>query len=158
VTVVRPATLADEAPLSRIDAETQSWENSPAPSGPRFFSGRTTPDEVLVAERDGAVAGYVKLRPPTPLPSNAHVLEIQGLAVDPAHQRQGVARMLIAAAIEAARSRGARRLRLRVLEPNAAARALYAACGFEVVGVLPGEFHLAGRDVDDVLMSLDLTA
>ena len=31
-------------------------------------------------------------------------------------------------------------------------------CGFEVEGVLRGEFLLGGRYVDDVLMALDLTA
>jgi ribosomal protein S18 acetylase RimI-like enzyme len=153
--VIRQATLADEAALVALDDATVSCENSPAehvPGSP-FFTGRTTPDEVWVAIDNNVVAGYIKLRPPTPLPSNAHVLEIQGLAVHPAFQRRGLARALISAAIEEARRRGARQLRLRVLEPNAAARALYASCGFDVIGVLPDEFRLEGRYVDDVIMS-----
>ena len=81
------------------------------------------------------------------------MLEIQGLAVHPSFQRRGLARALISAAVEEARRRGVRQLRLRVLGPNAAARALYASCGFDVVGVLPGEFLLDGRYVDDVIMS-----
>ena len=39
-----------------------------------------------------------------------------------------------------------------------AARGLYEAAGFEVEGVLRGEFLLEGDYVDDVLMALDLTA
>ena len=46
---------------------------------------------------------------------------------------------------------------LRVLGPNATARALYERAGFVVEGVLREEFHLDGRYVDDVLMARDLT-
>jgi RimJ/RimL family protein N-acetyltransferase len=46
---------------------------------------------------------------------------------------------------------------LRVLETNSRARLLYEAGGFEVEGVLHGEFMLAGRYVDDLLMARDLT-
>jgi RimJ/RimL family protein N-acetyltransferase len=48
-------------------------------------------------------------------------------------------------------------LSLRVLGPNAPARALYEARGFRVEGVFVDEFFLAGRYVDDVLMARDLT-
>jgi len=99
------------------------------------------------------VAGYIKLRNPTELESNQHVLAILGLAVDPAHQRQGLARALLDAAASEASARGARRLTLRVLGPNSGARALYEACGFEVEGVLREEFFLDGRYVDDVQMA-----
>ncbi len=152
--MIRPATPADAAALTALDDATVSWQNSPAAHVPGrpFFNERTQPGDVLVADA-GAVAGYVKLRPATPLPSNAHVLEIQGLAVHPDHRRRGLARALLEAAVAEARRRGARQLRLRVLETNSAARALYAGCGFEVVGVLPGEFLLEGRYVDDVIMS-----
>jgi ribosomal protein S18 acetylase RimI-like enzyme len=91
-----------------------------------------------------------------PIPASAHVLEIKGLAVSPAHRRRGVARALLHAAIDQARAAGAERLTLRVLAHNEGARALYASCGFEVEGVLRGFFRLDGRDVDDVLMTLAL--
>ncbi|MYW00343.1 GNAT family protein, partial [Streptomyces sp. SID3343] len=55
------------------------------------------------------------------------------------------------------RRRGARRITLRVLGGNASARALYRSCGFVIEGVLEGEFLIAGRYVDDVLMALDVT-
>ncbi|RFU86868.1 N-acetyltransferase, partial [Streptomyces triticagri] len=65
---------------------------------------------------------------------------------------RGIGRALVRAACAAARDRGARRLTLRVLGHNVPARALYAAEGFVVEGVLPGEFLLDGEYVDDVLM------
>ncbi|CAL9437127.1 hypothetical protein SUDANB15_02152 [Streptomyces sp. enrichment culture] len=55
------------------------------------------------------------------------------------------------AAVAEARRRGARRITLRVLGHNTAARALYASEGFVVEGVRPEEFHLDGAYVDDVL-------
>lgn len=140
--------------LLRIDALT--WAAAVAPGPPpasAFFGERTRPEDVLVADADGAPAGYVKLGESIALPSHRHVLEIQGLAVDPARQGRGTGGRLVNEAVEEARRRGARKLSLRVLAPNLAARRLYAACGFAVEGVLRGEFLLDGRYVDDVLMA-----
>jgi len=139
-----------------IDDATWSGLSTPAARwtpGRRFFKPDADPGDVLVAEVAGVVAGYVKLGTPSPLASGSHVLEIQALAVAPAQQRRGVGRDLLAAAIEAATERGARRLTLRVLATNAAARRLYSSMGFEVEGVLRGEFLIDGSYVDDVLMA-----
>lgn len=151
---VRPARPEDDAALARIDELTWSPDVTPAArsAGP-FFRDAAEASGVLVAEHDGAVAGYVRLRPATPLESNRHVLEITGLAVDPAHQRRGVARRLLDAAAGEARSRGARKLRLRVLAPNEPARALYEAAGFELEAVFREEFLLDGRYVDDFTLA-----
>jgi ribosomal protein S18 acetylase RimI-like enzyme len=152
--VIRRATPADEPVLRHLDLATWSSLSSPAPPPP--------PDRpfeiagVLVAELEDGLAGYVKLGPVLPIPASDHVLEIKGLTVSPAHRRRGVARALMHAAIAEARAAGACRLTLRVLSHNEAARTLYAACGFEVEGVLRGFFRLDGRYVDDVLMTLPL--
>jgi ribosomal protein S18 acetylase RimI-like enzyme len=114
------------------------------------------PEDVLVAEVGGRVVGYVKVAVPTPLPSNAHVQQVQGLLVDPAVRGGGVGRTLLDAAVGLARARGARRIWLRVLGTNHGAQRLYAAAGFEVEGVLRGEFWRGGVDVDDVLMGRPL--
>ena len=92
----------------------------------------------------------------TDLPSNRHVLQIHGLAVDPYFRRAGIGQDLIGHAIEEARRRGASKVWLFVLEPNAAARALYLRCGFELVGVLRDEFRLEEHSVDDMLMERHL--
>lgn len=80
------------------------------------------PQDVLVAEVDGEVAGYVQVRPASLMPAHAHVQEVTGLGVHPDHQGQGIAGALLAAAVAEARRRGARRLTLRVLGHNDAAR------------------------------------
>ena len=159
--VVRGASEADGAALQRIDVATCTYGVvSPAPtptSDGSFFGSRTVVDDVLVAEADGAVAGYVKLRLVHRLESSKHVLEVTGLAVAPDYQRSSIGRQLLDAAIGAARRRGARRLTLHVLGDNLPARALYERCGFYVEGILRDQFAFNGRYVDDVLMAYDLT-
>jgi RimJ/RimL family protein N-acetyltransferase len=156
---IRPATLDDDAALAAIDRATWSARGTPGPPpAPRTtFFGRGRPADVLVAAVDGALAGYAHLGYAEPVDANRHVLMLRGLAVDPAWQGRGIATRLVAAAVDEARRRGARRLRLRVLGHNAAARRVYEACGFVVEGVLRDEFLLDGRYVDDVLMARDLT-
>ena len=160
---IRPATAADETALSRIDQDTWSPYVSPAVyTGRSFFAG-AAPDQVLVAEVEEQVAGYVAIRPATQLPSNAHVFWMF-LAVSPSAQRRGVASRLIGAAERFAVQRGGSKLSLRVLGVNSGARALYEKLGYVVEGVLRGEFRLPigpGVDeipVDDVLMAKQLSA
>jgi ribosomal protein S18 acetylase RimI-like enzyme len=173
---IRQARPEDEAALREIDAATWSADVSPAPpppAGKAFFDGRIRPADVLVAEIASAeiasaeiasaeiasaVAGYAALGPATALASNAHVMVVRSVAVDPARQRRGAGRRLMEASVAEARARGARKLVLRVLGVNVRARQLYQSCGFQVEGILREEFFLDGRYVDDVLMARTLIA
>lgn len=150
---------ADSEALARIDTVTWSPRVTPAPRrDPEepFFGERADPGDVLVVEDDGDVVGYVAIHQPIPLPSHRHVLEINGLAVEPRHQGRGVGRLLVEESKKEARRRGARKLSLRVLAPNHSARRLYESCGFVVEGTLRAEFLLEGEEVDDVLMACQL--
>ena len=158
---IRRAETSDEDALRTLDRANWTSLSSPTPVPPPerpFFNDRTRVDDVLVAEVDGTPAGYVKVGLPTEAPSNAHVQMVQSITVDAAFRRRGVGRALIDAAVGEARTRGARRLTLRVLSHNHAAIALYESAGFVVEGVQREEFFLDGRYVDDVLMALDLGA
>jgi ribosomal protein S18 acetylase RimI-like enzyme len=153
--IIRPAVPEDDRALAELDSAVWSWGNAVTArraAGKLFFEGGTSPHQVLVAERAGRVVGYVRQVPPTTLPTNQHVRQIQGLAVAPDAQGAGIGRALIEAACAAARAQGARRMTLRVLGHNAPARRLYEKCGFTVEGVCPEEFLLDGRYVDDVFM------
>lgn len=163
---VRRAVAGDEDTLQELDRTTWSTLHAvqprPQPPYEPFFDERHRPEDVLVAETggpDGAprLAGYIRIVPPTPLACNAHVRQIQGLAVAEWARGRGVARALLRASFAEARRQGANRVTLRVLGHNTPARALYAAEGFAVEGVLSGEFFLNGHYVDDVLMGRPLT-
>jgi len=153
---IRAAEPGDAATLAAIDAVTWTTANSPAglPTEPRpFFRAEEDPADTLVAVLVGRVVGYAKLRSTRSLPSHAHVLEINGLAVAPDAVGQGIGKTLVEAAVAEAELRGARKVSLRVLGTNAMARRLYAGCGFVEEGVLRAEFLLDGRYVDDVFMA-----
>jgi ribosomal protein S18 acetylase RimI-like enzyme len=160
LTTIRRAVSADGEALAEIDRATWSGLITPAarwPADRKFFDRGLHPRDVLVAVLDGAPIGYAQLGAPTPLASNSHVLELQGLAVIPHYQRHGIGRQLLGAAIDEARARGARRLRARVLAPNHSARELYTSVGFEIEGVLRDEFLINGAYVDDVLIAIRIT-
>ncbi|MFD8013984.1 GNAT family N-acetyltransferase [Streptomyces sp. NPDC058955] len=158
--VIRAAQPGDAEPLGAVDRATWSPLHAvlPPPSEPYppFFDERHRPADYLVAERSGVLLGYVRVARPTPLDSNAHVRQVQGLAVAGEARGQGVGRALLRAALAKARADGATRITLRVLGHNVPARALYEAEGFAVEGVLPGEFVIDGAPVDDVLMGRSL--
>ena len=157
---IRYATEDDDAALAALDRETWSPKVSPgprrAPAEP-FFSERLRPRDVLVATVDGAPAGSIVSGPPFQLASNSHQLGIKGLAVDPARRREGIGAALIEALVERARGAGIRRLTLRVLSTNPAARALYERAGLRGRRRAARGLLLDGVYVDDVLMGLDLT-
>jgi ribosomal protein S18 acetylase RimI-like enzyme len=159
---VRPARLADEEALTELEAVAWSAESG-FPStmaadqrNAAFFDARNPPEAFLVAELDGRVVGYIRLKPPTKLPENAHVIQVQGLAVHPDARRHGVASGLLGAAEETLRERGTRKLTLRVLSTNEPAIRLYERHGYLREGTLLEEFRINGRFVDDVIMAKKL--
>lgn len=75
--------------------------------------------------------------------------ELGNVAVDPDHRGRGVGGMLVDAAVERARARGARECFLEVRDSNRAARALYESRGFEVIG---RRRRYYSRPVEDALV------
>jgi len=152
---IRPACEPDGPALIALDRAGWSWLSDVMPQRAEdapMFDERNGVELFLVAELAGRVVGYARQVPPTPLASNRHVRQIQGLQVSTDVRGRGVGQALVEAACVAARAQGARRITLRVLGHNIPARRLYERCGFHVEGVLPEEFLLDGAYVDDVLM------
>lgn len=162
---MRPARAEDDAALTTLDAESWSAQSGfpsviQAARRPdfAFFNADNPPQAHLVAEIAGELVGYVRLKPPTPLLENAHVMHVSGIAVLPSARRQGVAAALIAAAEQFAIEHGAVKLGLRVLGTNQPAIALYERLGFEREGMLRGEFLIDGQYVDDHAMAKRLAS
>jgi GNAT superfamily N-acetyltransferase len=96
---------------------------------------------VLVARDGGAIAGTLRLTAKKPwaidaghFTAVARPVYLVDMAVDPRVQRQGVGRMLLAAAAARARAWPAQAVRLDAYDADAGAGGFYAACGFTEVG------------------------
>jgi GNAT superfamily N-acetyltransferase len=88
---------------------------------------------IFMAELDGVVTGFicvVAAMPPAAPDDPATHAWVHDVFVRPEHRRQGVARALLTAAEQFARSRGVSELRLAVINRNVSARALYERTGF----------------------------
>jgi ribosomal protein S18 acetylase RimI-like enzyme len=161
VAQVRTARAEDEHALTELEAVAWSAASGfPSVIGAvrasGFFSAENPPHVHLVAELGGRVSGYLRLTAATRLPENAHVLQVNGIAVRPECRRRGVGSLLLQAAEARARAAGARKLALRVLSSNDPAIRLYERHGFTREGVLVSEFLINGAYVDDVLMAKHL--
>jgi len=91
--------------------------------------------DVLVAEVDGQVVGFLVLAF-VPALSGLRAL-IDDQAVDPDYRRQGLGAALVEAAIQRASRRGATHLLVDTSRGDPAAQDFYEACGFEAEGIAP---------------------
>jgi GNAT superfamily N-acetyltransferase len=150
--VVRLAGLADREVLVDALVWAADWRDdrglSPAtiaaqPDAWRYLDGWMRSDDFgIVAELDGTAVGAAWARVmPADDPGygfvEAGVPELTvGLA--PEHRGKGTGRLLLVTLLDEARARGVRGMSLSVEDGNVAARRLYVACGFSVVGRVGG--------------------
>ena len=88
---------------------------------------RIQPDGVFVAESsEGDVVGYVTTR----LNPGSGIGGIPNLAVDPAHQGQGIGRALLERALAFFREQGMEIAKIETLEQNPVGQHLYPGLGF----------------------------
>jgi ribosomal-protein-alanine N-acetyltransferase len=83
-------------------------------------------------------------------------LHVTNIAVHPGRRRQGLARQILSAILEDARSRRLRSVTLEVRPTNEEARTLYESFGFRVVGRRKGYYYDTGEDA--LVMEADLQA
>jgi GNAT superfamily N-acetyltransferase len=95
--------------------------------------GPGSPAWLFLAERDGQAVGVFLANQIVSVEKGGETLWIEELYVTPAARRTGVARALLAHALDQARRRGLRAFDLEVVPTQAAALALYRALGFEDV-------------------------
>ena len=75
--------------------------------------------------------------------------ELRNIAIDPSHQRKGIARALLAAGIRTMQEFGVRRLFLEVRASNQPALAFYASAGFQLLYTRHDYYH---DPVEDALV------
>ena len=75
-----------------------------------------------------------------------------GMMVDPDRRGEGIGSMLLAAAVDWARSAGSHKLALQVWPHNEAAIALYRKFGFQQEGLLRGHYRRRNSELWDALV------
>lgn len=124
-------------------------------SAQRFAEYAADPQrDLLIAELDGAAAGYTMLVAGDPADEDVAAVvtvrptvELSKCYVLADHHGQGLAAQLIERSVEVAAARGARSVWLGVNQHNARANAFYAKHGFEVAG--PKHFMVGDERHDD---------
>ena len=107
----------------------------------------------LVAELDGAIAGYAYAGSYRARPAYRHTLE-DSVYVAPDAFGRGVGRALLDELIVRCETAGTFRQLIAVIgdSANAGSIALHAACGFEMVGTFRAVGFKFGRWIDSVMM------
>ena len=85
---------------------------------------------VLLARRGNALVGFAQLYPMFSLVRTAKTWILNDLYVDASARRKGIARQLLQAAADFAKTDGATGIALETASDNVAARALYRAAGW----------------------------
>ena len=141
---IRPATPADDDAIWAILEPTfRAGETYPIPRdisrADALAYWYTTGHAVFVAEDGGAVVGTYYLRANN-RGGGAHVANC-GFMTAPAASGRGVARCMCLHALDEARRRGFTAMQFNfVIASNTRAVRLWQACGFAIVGTLPGVF------------------
>ncbi len=145
------ADAAEAGEVARLIAEFGAWFANEAPavqeiraSVERIMAGGD--GEYLLGAADGeAPAGVCQLRFRWSVWKSAEDCWLEDLYVREEARRSGLGRALVEAALERARERGCKRIELDVNEDNAAALALYEACGFLMRPKPPARTFFIGR-------------
>ncbi len=128
-TRVRRARPEDSGHLAALSTQL-GYPMSAADASERLDRLSSHPDHaILVAEEAGTVAGWIQVSLPRIFETPASA-EIAGLIVDEGRRGRGIGRMLVAAAVEWARSEGCRAVRVRSNVIRERAHAFYAREGF----------------------------
>lgn len=111
-----------------------------------FDAGRVKAEHIVIAEQDGAPAGFYSL-----VASDAPgVGEVEDMFVLPGHMGAGIGRALMADLTREAKTRGMNRLEVDA-DPNA--RAFYEKMGFEVFAASPSA-SIPGRELPRLYLTL----
>ena len=117
----------------------------------REFDPGRRPLWVSVAEREGAVQGWLSLRSFYGRPAYAATVEL-GVYVDPGARRHGIAKALLAHAVDAAPALQIRTMLAFVFGHNAPSLAFFERAGFIRWGLLPRIAELDGTERDLVIL------
>ena len=160
MTRLRPSTIADIPAIAAIYSHhvrtgTGSFEIDPPEAAEMERRWKDIAEKnlpYLVAEQDGALAGYAYASPYRPRVAYRHTVE-DSIYVHPDHAGKGIGALLLPALIADCETRGLRQMIAVIGDSgNAASIRLHARFGFGDVGVLRNVGFKFGRWLDTVFM------
>ena len=132
---IRQAVLSDiETLVPMFDGYRQFYSKESDPTGAREFllarfnHGEST---LFIAHEAEAGVGFAQLYPSFSSASLARTFILNDLFVCESHRGKGVGKLLIEAAMDFSKSRGAVRVTLATAINNVPAQALYRSCGWK---------------------------
>jgi len=156
--VIRPAAAADAGAICDIHNQGIVDRVATLETAPRTIEGtqawladRGPRHPVIVAQLDGAVAGWASLNRFNPRAVYDAVADFS-VYVARDHRGHGIGRQLLDALVAAARAIGYHKMVLAALAHNQVGLALYTRAGFVHFGVYREHGQLDGRWVDVVIM------
>lgn len=169
--ILRPAQPADAAPLAALgrDSFCAAFAHLYDPADLHQFldeaySVAAVSDEIAnaaityrLAEANGALVGYCKLRDPSPYGAHsdaAHPIALSQLYTAPDATGQGIGQVLMDWALEEARERGRDAVQLSVWSGNTGAQRFYARHGFTKIADI--DFWVGTHRDDEFLLELRL--
>jgi phosphinothricin acetyltransferase len=154
----RPASTQDAADIARIYNQgiedrlaTLETELRTPDERAQWLAAKSSRHPVIVAEDDGAVAGWASLNVFNAREAYRFVADIS-VYVERGWRGKGVGGVLLARLIELAREHGFRKLVLSAFPFNQAGMALYEKFGFRTVGIYREQGMLDGAWVDTIVM------
>ena len=133
--LIRPAHPSDAEALLALEQSAAAAAHWTAAEYRRLFEAGGPQRLALVAERDGAVTGFIVAR------TVSGECEIENVVVREEDRRHGIGSALLWTALEYVRAEGRGRVFLEVRESNVPAQRLYAAAGFRQAGRRKGYYH-----------------
>lgn len=155
---IRPARPEDLDQLAALDAAAWPAGSNPYKTAATPFSARFSLADLVVACFERGPIGFAAISPRTRFATNSHVASVRSLLVAPGRRRGGLGEALLDFAERRAAQRGFEKLDANILSSNRASLALFAKAGFVEEGRLRGEFRMASRLLDDILLGKFLSA
>lgn len=130
MTVVRPAAEADAEAIAALLTD-EGYPAGPSDIVERLTRFASAHSQVLVAEHDGAVLGFVAFHALPRFEHDDRIVRILALVVDAGARERGVGRSLMAAAGEAATELGAAFMEVTAGHHRQDAKRLYESAGYD---------------------------
>ena len=162
---IRPTTRADAPRLRELrlealrgnplafTADLAESENKPAEHWDELAARGTGAGKevIVVAEAGGEFVGMTGVYTP-PQPKLAHAGSIWGVYVRESARGRGIGEAMVHAALDWARAKQLKTVRLSVVATNHWAKRCYERCGFTVYGVEPMAVQWEGQFYDEFLL------